>query len=103
MTSEEPELKKSFTIIGILAFWRVEIYGTLEKMCEKSFTHESEFAYTTQGNMLLQITNDKKLLTLAYISNYGDKDSQVKIMAWEIDIKKYRFCKQLDNKFVTVN
>jgi hypothetical protein len=40
MTSEEPELKKNFTIIGILAFWRVEIYGTLEKMCEKSFTHE---------------------------------------------------------------
>ena len=73
MTSEEPELKKTFTIIGILAFWRVEIYGTVEKMCEKSFTHESEFAYTTQGNMLLQITNDKKLLTLAYISNYGDK------------------------------
>jgi hypothetical protein len=53
MTSEEPELKKTFTIIGILAFWRVEIYGTVEKMCEKSFTHESEFAYTSQGNMVL--------------------------------------------------
>ena len=83
-------------------------------MCEKSFTHESEFAYTSQGNMVLQVTNDKKLLTLAYISNYGDKakdgdgcilshDSQVKIMAWEIDIKNYKFCKQLDNKFIAVN
>lgn len=41
-------------------------------MCEKSFTHESEFACTSQGNMVLQVTNDKKMLTLTYISNYGD-------------------------------
>lgn len=47
MTAEEPEIKKSFKISGVLSFWKAEIYGTLEKMCEKSFTHESEFAYTT--------------------------------------------------------
>ncbi len=53
MTAEEPEIKKSFKISGVLSFWKAEIYGTLEKMCEKSFTHECEFAYTTQGNMAL--------------------------------------------------
>ena len=54
------------------------------------------------------MTNDKKLLTLAYISKFGGKnvvnyDSQVIIMAWEIDVVAYRFCKGLDNKFRFVN
>ena len=56
------------------------------------------------------MTNDKKLLTLAYISKYGvnlknilSHDSEVTIMAWEIDIINFRFCKGLDNKFKSVN
>ena len=56
------------------------------------------------------MTNDKKLLTLVYISKFGvdtknilSNDSQVTIMAWEIDIVNFRVCKGLDNKFKSVN
>ena len=44
------------------------------------------------------MTNDKKLLTLVYISKFGvdtknilSNDSQVTIMAWEIDTKTCTF------------
>jgi len=47
----------------------------MEKMFEKSFTTSMPFAYTRLGNMTLQLTNDKKVLHLTYISNYSDKDN----------------------------
>ena len=86
-------------------------------MCERSFTTEMPFAYTRKGNMTLQVTNDKKILHLTYISNYSDQekdnfnyehnviknDIKVKILAWKINVELYTFDEELHNKFVKIN
>ena len=72
MTAQEKELKKEFKIEGILCFWQAYVSGKMEKMCEKSFTTKMPFTYTRKGNMTLQVTNDKKVLHLTYISNSGN-------------------------------
>ena len=86
-------------------------------MCERSFTTEMPFAYTRKGNMTLQVTNDKKILHLTYISNYSDQekdnfnyehnviknDIKVKILAWKINAELYTFDEELHNKFVKIN
>ena len=100
MSAEEKEIGKKFLIEGVLCFWRAFPSGKMEKMCEKSFTTGMPFAYTRQGNMTIQLTNDKKVLHLTYISNYSAKenatndgsnkinsDIDVKILAWNIDVK----------------
>ena len=101
MTAEEKELDKKFKIEGVLCFWRSYVSGKMEKMCERSFTTEMPFAYTRKGNMTLQVTNDKKILHLTYISNYSDQekdnieddhnviknDIKVKILAWKINVE----------------
>ena len=77
----------------------------MDKVCEKSFTTSMPFAYTKQGNMTLQVTNDRQVLHLTYISNYSENEIekindlgmnisnevQVKIMAWEINTKNFTF------------
>ena len=68
-------IKKEFKLEGILCFWKSYPSGKMEKMFEKSFTTGMPFAYTRLGNMTLQLTNDKKVLHLTYISNYSDKDN----------------------------
>jgi hypothetical protein len=32
------------------------------------------FAYTRQGNMTLQVTNDRQVLHLTYLSDYSEKE-----------------------------
>lgn len=117
MTAEEKGLKKNFKIEGILCFWRSYVSGKMEKMCEKSFTSEMPFAYTRKGNMTLQVTNDKKVLHLTYISNYSDRehenlndennkiknDIEVKILAWKIDVENCTFKEELHKRFTNIN
>ncbi len=74
MTAKDKELKQSFKIEGILCFFRAYVSGKIEKVCERSFNTKMPFAYTRQGNMTLQVTNDRQVLHLTYLSDYSEKE-----------------------------
>lgn len=63
------------------------------------------------------MTNDKKVLHLTYISNYSDlenentneestkikNDTEVKVLAWKMNVEKFTFDEEIHSKFDRVN
>lgn len=109
-TGEDVKYKQVYKIEGVICLWKADAEGNLQKRDEKSFSTGWRFKFSTNGNMTMNITNDKKVLTLTYFKAGDEEDQKAdkeedekheedhnasseeektnilfRVMAWEID------------------
>ena len=64
----------------IISMWRITKHGQLTQVKEESFEYFQEFKHTKNGEMLLQLSYDKSIVSLGLVN---DKyNGQISIMAW---------------------
>jgi hypothetical protein len=78
----------------IISMWRTNKKGQLSQIKEETFEYFQEFKPTRNGEMMLQLSYDKSLVSIALVN---EKYQQISVMAWNTsNLKRYPVSRELN-------
>ena len=65
---------------AIISLWSITNKGQLQKDKEVQFEYDMKFRPTTNGDMMLRLSNDKRIVTLSMQD--PENDNRINLYAW---------------------